>query len=77
MEINQLALVEILRDLTHHMELLAQDVESLLMTLHVHQSAGEAQRPVGPLLTEHANPVSIRALHQRLDAISQELRKQS
>ena len=77
MEINQLALIEILRDLTHNMELLAKDVDSLLMTLHVHPPTGEAQKPLGPLLTEHASPNSIRVLHQRLDAISHELRKQS
>jgi len=78
MEINQIALFEILRDLTNNIEILAKNVQRLNQHIHTHPNpTEEAQPPFQPFPVEGVNLGSIRVLHQRLDAICQELRSQS
>jgi hypothetical protein len=75
MEINQLALFDILRDLTHNLHLISEDVQLLMQHAHTH-SIGESLPRFDPKPAEHVDPNSIRVLHRRLDAICQELRNE-
>lgn len=75
MEINQLALFDILRDLTHNLHILSQDVQRLMGHSHTHL-IGESQPPFEPMPAEHVDPSSIRVLHQRVAAICQQMRNE-
>jgi hypothetical protein len=79
MGINDLAVLEILRDLTKNMACLARDVQAILNeTYNQAQSppTGQVRRLPESLIAEHADPGSIHVLHQRLDAICREMRNE-
>lgn len=78
MEINDLALMDILRDLTKNMALLAQDVRAILNETYSQAQSpptGQVRKLPESLFGEHADPSSIHVLHQRLDAICREMRE--